>query len=287
MKFFVEKSRNAVQIFALTAAALSTTDAFAQFTVLEQRATLQALATSRISNGAVVGPDALPQTESQYAGIAPSEVTSQNLAVQATVSNDFLVSAHATLRTTATSSVVGLSDDISLSFEQQAASLSENLYVFGGVAVKASLTFRVDAPMDVSIAALRPSNPVVTPASLYSNWAVFAIDRGQITGAIDNSPFPAHLLTDVQSSSGIAHLSAGNYVIEINTEFVPESGSNEPTVFLSPNGITFGPSTFRTPMSLSLATSAITITAIPEPSTLALGILGLVAGAVLSQRRRA
>lgn len=286
MKISTKNTLSGTPHLALAIALLGSANAFAQFTVVEQRALLTASATSQFSSTAVTPPDFPVQTASQYASISPTDLTGKDLTAEAKVENDFLVSAEASLRTTATSSVVGLSDQIQLTFQQQVSTLGDNLTVAGKVSVKASLTFDVDAPTEVSIATLLPTSPFVTALSRYSNWTLFAADKGAITGAIDNTPFPAHLLVPVQASgAGNAFLSKGRYVIELNSEYIPEIGTNALGLIFGSGEVTVGHGTFRTPVSLALSANAITITAVPEPSTLALGLLGAFGGVFFLRRR--
>lgn len=286
MKTFASHALTAAHIAAATLLAMGATNAFAQFTVLDQRGLIVTSASSEIATTSVTTPGSTPQTDSHANSIAPGDVSSQNLTAQASVSNDFSVAAQASLRTIATSSVVGLADDISLSFQQQVATLSPDLWVSGSVAVISALTFSVDAPTDVSISISRPDSPIFSTPTLYSNWTLFAVDKGPISGSLSTSPLSSDALTPVQSDGGLAHLDAGNYVIELNSQYGPPVAGKVTPIVLAPGSIKPTSDVFQTPTSLPLSSASIMITAVPEPGTWSLSLLGLVGLAAAYRRRR-
>lgn len=260
-------------LLAAATLAVAAPAAFAQFTVTDQRGSLTVN---------VKEPLGLP-AENKSAYVTAGDLSSQNLSVVASLTDEtFDIQGHASLTTMASGSVVGLSDEIGLSFKRLNTVDPQNYTVYGGVTVRARLTFTVDQSTDVSIAANYPNDLLyIGTHTLYQNSISLGKVTGYIAGAVDSFGAPAYLTTSVTQNNGLAHLEVGTYVLNVLSVFQPPSSTSGPTiVFLPGGGISSGYGTLVTPPSLGTTSASIVITAVPEAGTfwmLGVGLMGLAA----------
>ena len=240
--------------------------ASAQFTVLEQQARLYASVNSSASPS--------PSFNWEMASIPSGELGSQSLSVLKQVDDVYQVISKGSFQSTASSSELGLSGAIGLSFLQRAALPSE-WYVSGEIRVEGSMTFKVDQAVEVSVATGAPAGAASRGSVTLGR--VVAVQDGAATG-----PYPNYLTTPVQSVGGKAWLEAGDYVLTLSSIYADSAVQTWAYDLWSGQQV---PVPFDAPTSLAWAGTSVKITAVPEPSTLWLGALGLCGLCWVGRRR--